>query len=278
MDITLKNFGYRPVTVMADMKKCCEHIDETDIDCNHLQLIESSLDLAAQDSKNITLPYLNIYSYNRRGECDIRVNIIFSSHKHVESTIIQKIAFDTSVTQGHHNNLKCEFPDEDHLNDCNLVNCHMKYSGYRGFFSTANKKCVQIPECQSKNNSDQAYIWFNNKCVDLNHTITQKDIQEVLYRINNNKSDEQFQTFDKIHSNQKVRCHNGFLNNHTDFCECYLGWENENNMNWDDFIPSTIPLQMCTVRKQISRNHMQSLKQAIIPENCTFVELVSFNL
>lgn len=36
----------------------------------------------------------------------------------------------------------------------------MKYSGYRGFFSTANKKCVQIPECQSKNNSDQVNKLF----------------------------------------------------------------------------------------------------------------------
>lgn len=33
-DITLKNYGYRPVTVVADMIKCCEHIDKTDIDCN----------------------------------------------------------------------------------------------------------------------------------------------------------------------------------------------------------------------------------------------------
>lgn len=36
----------------------------------------------------------------------------------------------------------------------------MKYSGYRGFFSTANKKCVQIPECQSKNNSDKVNKLF----------------------------------------------------------------------------------------------------------------------
>jgi len=68
---------------------------------------------------------------------------------------IVKITYIILNHLGHHHNLKCEFPDEDHLNYCNLVNCHMKYSGYRGFFSTSNKKCVQIPECQSKNNSDQ---------------------------------------------------------------------------------------------------------------------------
>lgn len=45
-------------------------------------------------------------------------------------------------------------------------------------------------------------MWSNNQCVDLNHTITHEDIQEVLYRIDNNKTDEQFQAFDEIHSNQ----------------------------------------------------------------------------
>ncbi|XP_060854204.1 uncharacterized protein LOC132932036 isoform X1 [Rhopalosiphum padi] len=252
------------------MIKCCEHIDKTDIDCNHFQLIGSSLDLAGRDSKIITLQYLNIYSYNRRGECDVRVNIIYNRNEQIESTVIQKIYFDTTVNKG----MKCEFPDEDYLDYCNPINCHMKYSGYRGFFSTEKQKCVQIPTCQSKNNKDQAYIWFNNQCADLNYTITQKDIQEVLFRIENNKSDEQFRTFDEIHSTQKIRCHNGYLNSITDLCECDLGWENENNINWNDFLPSTIPLQMCMVRKQISKNFIQSLKFALIPKNWTYVELI----
>ncbi|CAH1721370.1 unnamed protein product [Aphis gossypii] len=266
----LNNYGYRPVTVMADMIKCCEYIDKTDIDCDHFQLIGSSLDLAARDSGIITLQYLNIYSYNRRGECDVRVNIIYNRNEHVESTVIQKIYFDTTITQG----MKCEFPDEDNLDYCNPVNCHMKYSGYRGFFSIAKQKCVQIPECQSKNNRDQAYIWVSNQCADLNHTITQNDIQEVLSRIENNKSDEQFKASDEIHPTQKIRCLNGYLNSITDLCECDFGWENEKNSDWNDFIPSTIPFQMCTVPKQISKNYIQSLKFAIIPKNCTFIELI----
>jgi len=40
------------------------------------------------------------YSYNRRGECDVRVNIIYNRNEHVESTVIQKIYFDTTITQG----------------------------------------------------------------------------------------------------------------------------------------------------------------------------------
>lgn len=66
------------------------------------------------------------------------------------------------------------------------------------------------------------------------------------------------------------------MNNFTDLCECYPGWENEKNMNLDDFIPSTIPLQMCTVRKKFSKNIIKSLTSGMIPRNWTFVELVSF--
>lgn len=33
-DVSLKNFGFRPAVVAADMKTCCEQITEIDIDCN----------------------------------------------------------------------------------------------------------------------------------------------------------------------------------------------------------------------------------------------------
>lgn len=34
IDVTLNNFGNRPVTVIAEMIKCCEQIDETDFNCD----------------------------------------------------------------------------------------------------------------------------------------------------------------------------------------------------------------------------------------------------
>jgi len=40
------------------------------------------------------------YSYNRRGECDVRVNIIYNRNEQIESTVIQKIYFDTTVNKG----------------------------------------------------------------------------------------------------------------------------------------------------------------------------------
>lgn len=81
---------------------------------------------------------------------------------------------------------------------------------------------------------------------------------------------------------QKIRCHNGYLNNLTDLCECNPGWENEENLDyWDNFIPSTMPLHMCTVRSVISDEHyINIIKNAIfvIPENWTIAELVSLNI
>lgn len=57
-----------------------------------------------------------------------------------------------------HSRIKCEFPDEDPLDSCLPVNCHIKYSGHRGFYSTSMNKCVEIPVCQTKNNIDQVNI------------------------------------------------------------------------------------------------------------------------
>lgn len=71
------------------------------------------------------------------------------------------------------------------------------------------------------------------------------------------------------------------MNNFTDLCECNPGWENEDNLDyWDNFIPSTVPLNMCTIRMNISeKNFFKILKNAlfVIPENWTIAELVSFH-
>lgn len=68
------------------------------------------------------------------------------------------------------------------------------------------------------------------------------------------------------------------MNSFTDLCECDLGWESEKDLNWDDFIPSTVPLHMCTVRKkEISNNYIEFLKKHLLLKNWTISELVSFD-
>lgn len=41
----------------------------------------------------------------------------------------------------------CEFPDEDPLDLCKPVNCHMKYQGHRSYFNYTKRQCVPIPIC-----------------------------------------------------------------------------------------------------------------------------------
>uniref|UniRef100_A0A2S2R6L4 Uncharacterized protein n=1 Tax=Sipha flava TaxID=143950 RepID=A0A2S2R6L4_9HEMI len=114
-DVSLKNFGNRPALVVADMKTCCEQITETDIDCNHIKLIGTSTDLEARRTKNITLPYLNNYSYNRRGKCDIRINITFNSNQNLNIPIIQRINFDTYLTRRTFSSLLTELKSNDKI-------------------------------------------------------------------------------------------------------------------------------------------------------------------
>ncbi|KAF0752090.1 Uncharacterized protein FWK35_00022842 [Aphis craccivora] len=59
-----------------------------------------SINTQMLDTNTMRNNFLSHYSYNRRGECDVRVNIIYNRNENVESTVIQKIYFDTTITQG----------------------------------------------------------------------------------------------------------------------------------------------------------------------------------
>lgn len=68
--------------------------------------------------------------------------------------------------------------------------------------------------------------------------------------------------------------------NYTGLCECDKGWKSDNNLtDWNDYIPSTTPVQMCTVRIQDFYNGTTEIlnKIILIPEDVTRLEIVSFN-
>lgn len=73
---------------------------------------------------------------------------------------------------------KCEFPDEDPLDSCLPVNCHMKYSGFRGFYSTSENKCVEIPKCQS-NDCNKQVNTFNYFILKLIYTYSIRPLVEI---------------------------------------------------------------------------------------------------
>lgn len=63
--------------------------------------------------------------------------------------------------------MECQSVDEDPWDSCLPVNCHVKYSGYRGFYSKLMNKCVEIPVCPSNNSAQQV----NSCCYKLCYRI-----------------------------------------------------------------------------------------------------------
>lgn len=52
----------------------------------------------------------------------------------------------------------CKSPDEDPLDLCAPVNCHMKYQGFRSLFDPIERQCVPIPVCNSKEGINSSNI------------------------------------------------------------------------------------------------------------------------
>lgn len=55
------------------------------------------------------------------------------------------------------NNFKlCESPDENPLDLCAPVHCHMKYQGFRSLFDSIKRQCVPIPICDGGLNNESS--------------------------------------------------------------------------------------------------------------------------
>jgi len=58
----------------------------------------------------------------------------------------------------------CESPDEDPLDFCAPVNCHMKYLGFRSLFEANKRQCMPIPICNRRmNNKNSSNIVISKK-------------------------------------------------------------------------------------------------------------------
>lgn len=56
----------------------------------------------------------------------------------------------------------CEFQDEDPLNLCMPVNCHMKYQGHKSLYDFDNRRCIPIPVCDRGHNTNLTYTVIIN--------------------------------------------------------------------------------------------------------------------
>lgn len=62
----------------------------------------------------------------------------------------------------------CESPDEDPLDLCAPVNCHMKYQGFRSLYDAFKRQCISIPICNRRlNNENSSNIVISNKILNF---------------------------------------------------------------------------------------------------------------
>lgn len=156
------------------MIKCCEEITPTDKDTTYMTLIGGDMGiLNAKCSKNITMLYPNMvtlliaglnvkwtvllqYLHNRKGECTISVVHLNEQKQAFEAR--QVISFNTMISNDKPPPVlrdyytpkeikKCDTLDLDPLENCQPVNCLMKYLGTRNYFNHKWNRCQKVPMC-----------------------------------------------------------------------------------------------------------------------------------
>ncbi|XP_065162505.1 uncharacterized protein [Atheta coriaria] len=229
--ILMENSNACSYEVKVNMIECTEVITEMDKDSAFMYLIGGHMGvLKAHCFKNLTIIYPNMYLHNRRGYCLISIkfkteqdevvqkkaNISFNTYISKKSTpLVMRGYFSKSELTG------CETVDQDPLNHCNPVDCHMKYLGTRNYFSRHLQRCQKVPLCLTdpcKEMPDLIYSPGTNKCRDMEKTVTKADLQTIEAGMTS-KADEDF-----YYSNANINCHFGKFNNLTGKCDCRDGW------------------------------------------------------
>ncbi|KAL5242913.1 hypothetical protein ACI65C_010323 [Semiaphis heraclei] len=234
-DVTLINDGDIPVMVSVKMIKCCEQLFTSyDENCK--------------------------YPYNRKGICNVDISIYINQSK--ISRYLQNITFDTtkkpedvfllqeSMFKFDTNFKLCESPDEDPLDFCAPVNCHMKYQGFRSLFDAIKRQCISIPICNrrlnNENSSNIVYDPYSNDCIALTDKISITDIDCILNVIEDKNKFKNKKTKFLYQSN--IRCYRGKMDEINRSCICDDGWTSSLNMNFT--IVTTVPVYACTVQVQ----------------------------
>lgn len=258
--VDVENQASEELSLSTKMLFCCELITEDDNDCNHMHLVGGQMgSLAPGQSRRITLIYVTLYPYNRKGRC--MVAIYYKGAKNKMGLVKTEILFDTLVTtdvvpealREYYDPATitlCDSPDQDPLHNCKAVNCHWKYGGSRSFYNTAHKRCEKVPLCETNLDAelpDIVYVPNINQCKDLSMPITEEDVKQLT----RSASESTRFTAPEIPMITNIDCHHGQLNPITGFCDCEPGWTSAYPAG-EDYIPSTVPYHMCTMRVPIN--------------------------
>ncbi|XP_017770311.1 PREDICTED: uncharacterized protein LOC108558035 [Nicrophorus vespilloides] len=230
--ITVQNSDICGYEVKVSMIECTEVIDEKDKDSGFMYLIGGHMGyLKPKCYKNVTLLYPNMYLHNRRGYCLISLKFK-SDHDQIQQkkanitfdTWISKSVATPPILRGYYSKTEvrnCASPDLDPLNKCKPVDCHRKYLGSRNYFNKKWQRCQKVPVCvadPSKELVDVIFTPSNNKCRDMEKSVTKSDLQLIEAGTLKGPCEETYQSL------LNIDCHYGKLNNVTGDCECDPGW------------------------------------------------------
>ncbi|XP_030753298.1 uncharacterized protein LOC115880258 [Sitophilus oryzae] len=212
---TVKNICQDDLELSVSMAQCCETMSSGETDCSSMTLIGGDMGtLSSGYTKNLTLLYPNIYLYNRRGVCTV---LITYRNQFKKKEITTDISFDTRKDCASTHKETCFTFDLDYKQNCNPVDCLIKYSGGASYFSSDYNLCQKVPMCISKSNGEfpeKAYSPYSNECIDLNNSISKNDLEEIG-------------TTRSLLGNQmtivNAICHYGSVTENGD-CVCRDGW------------------------------------------------------
>ncbi|XP_071050360.1 uncharacterized protein [Onthophagus taurus] len=251
--VAIRNTDTCSYTILTRMVKCVEEIDSNDKDCEMMQLIGGDMGIIKpRCAKNITLVYPN-YLLNRKGYCIIAIKFISEDQQMLEKKT--NISFNTYIKGNHwkplrcnnffekHRSTICESVDLDPLNNCEPVDCHMKYIGTRNYFNKRWKRCQKVPKCvydPDKELPDVGYTPITNKCLDLEKCIKRAELTPLENKYAEmNDQNKYSMILTTIH------CHHGKANNNTGLCDCDPGWGSAPF----EPIPSLFTFHMCNIER-----------------------------
>lgn len=175
-------------------KKCCL-TDSDKEDCDTILVYGVNVDyVKPKDRETLIYVYPCIHQHDQVGYCDLILESQCgrSNARHKE---VINIPFDTRITRGKRdaknllinyiadqNSKECESIDQDSLNNCEPINCNIKYSSRRPFYDYNLQRCVEAAICEGdpdKDLPDIVYIPISNVCRDLESPLTSEDIYEL---------------------------------------------------------------------------------------------------
>jgi hypothetical protein len=177
-------------TVSTWSKDCCLTDRE---DCYTMQVYGGHNIIRPKDADTIVLVYPTLYQHDQIGYCDFIIEYQCGKRRRSQRLNI-KVPFNTKIMQersaitllSHYidgrKRSQCESVDQDSLNDCEAVNCDLKYGGERPFYDNDSGKCEEATLCESdldKELPDVVYVPHINSCRDLEHPLSVADIYAI---------------------------------------------------------------------------------------------------